>query len=81
MKTLQVTKQFKKDVKRLKKQGKDFTKLKVVLETICEGNELEIKFRDHKLVGNYQKVRECHMEPDWLLIYKEFWGHLTYLFE
>mgnify|MGYP003960532565 FL=1 len=72
MKTLQVTKQFKKDVRRLKKQGKDFTKLKVVLGTICEGKELEIKYRDHKLVSNYQKARECHIEPDWLLIYEIF---------
>ncbi len=72
MKTLQVTKQFKKDVKRLKKQGENFTKLKIVLETICKGKELEIKFRDHKLVSNYQKARECHIEPDWLLIYEIF---------
>jgi mRNA interferase YafQ len=72
MKTLQVTKQFKKDVKRLKNQGKDFTKLKVILETICEGKKLKIKFRDHKLVSNYQNARECHIEPDWLLIYEIF---------
>jgi len=70
MKTLKVTKQFKKDVNKLKKQGKDFDKLKVVLETICEGKELEIKYRNHKLVGNYQKAQECHIEPDWLLIYE-----------
>ena len=47
MKTLQVTKQFKKDVSKLKKQGKDFTKLKVALADICEGKELETKYRDH----------------------------------
>ncbi len=70
IKTLQVTKQFKKDIKKLRKQGKDFSKLKDVLDIICEGKELEIKYRDHKLVGSYQKTRECHVESDWLLIYE-----------
>ena len=72
MKTLQVTKQFKKDVNRLKKQRKDFDKLKFVIDIICEGKALEERFRDHKLIGNYSKARECHIEPDWLLIYELF---------
>jgi mRNA interferase YafQ len=72
MKTLQVTKQFKKDVNRLKRQRKDFDKLKVVIEIICEAKELELKYRDHKLIGNYNQARECHIEPDWLLIYELF---------
>ena len=53
MKTLQVTKQFKKDVKRLKNQGKDFTKLKVILETICEGKKLKIKFQSSGHLPNW----------------------------
>ena len=69
MKILKVTKRFKKDVKKLKNQGKDLGKLKDVLDCICKGLELETKYRDHKLSGNYQKARECHIEPDWLLIY------------
>jgi len=72
MKILQITKQFKKDINRLKRQRKDIDKLKFVIDTICEGMELEPKFRDHKLIGNYGKARECHIEPDWLLIYELF---------
>jgi len=70
MKTLKVTKRFKKDVKKLKNQGKDLNKLKDALDCIYRGMELETKYRDHKLSGNYQKARECHIEPDWLLIYE-----------
>ncbi len=70
MKTVQTTKQFKKDVKRLKKQGKDFEKLREVVDTLCEGEELDTQYRDHKLIGNYQEAREYHIEPDWLLIYE-----------
>jgi mRNA interferase YafQ len=70
MKTLKTTKQFKKDVNRLKKQRKDFNKLRIVLDAICEGQDLEKKHRDHKLTGNYKQARECHIEPDWLLIYE-----------
>ncbi len=70
MKTLQATKQFKKDIKKLRKQGKDFSKPKDILDIICEGKELEIKYRDHKLVGSFQKARECHVESDWLVIYE-----------
>ena len=72
MKTLQVTKQFKKDVNRLKKQRKDFDKLKLVIDLICEGKTLEEKYRDHMLTGNYNKASECHIEPDWLLIYETY---------
>ncbi len=72
MKKLQVTKQFKKDVKKLKKQKKDFDKLKGVIDTICENKKLEPQYKDHKLIGNYNKARECHIEADWLLIYEAF---------
>ena len=70
MKVLKTTKQFKKDISRLKKQRKDFNKLKIILDAICEGKGLETKYRDHKLTGNYKQARECHIEPDWLLIYE-----------
>ncbi len=72
MKKLQITKQFKKDIKRLKKQRKDTDKLKTVIDTLCYGKALEAKYKDHKLSGNYDKARECHIEPDWLLIYELF---------
>ena len=70
VRALKTTKQFKKDVNRLKKQRKNFDKLKIVLDAICEEHDLEIKYRDHKLTGNYVEARECHIEPDWLLIYE-----------
>ncbi len=70
MKTLKTTKQFKKDVNRLKKQGKDINKLKIALDIICEERDLRVKYRDHKLIGNYKHARECHIETDWLLIYE-----------
>ena len=57
MKTLQVTKRFKKDVKKLKTQGKQLGKLKDIIDALCVGNELETRYRDHKLVGNYCERR------------------------
>jgi mRNA interferase YafQ len=72
MKTLQVTKQFKKDMNRIKKQRKDTDKLKMVIDALCDGKGLDPKYKDHKLIGNYDKARECHIEPDWLLIYELF---------
>lgn len=67
---VQLTNQFKKDVKLAKKQGKDLEKLYVVIEALAEGKALEAKYRDHSLSGNYKSCRECHIEPDWLLIYE-----------
>lgn len=66
------TSQFKKDVKRQEKRGKDFQEFKGLVNKIAEGVPLPSRHRDHKLPGNYRKykgVRECHVEPDWLLIY------------
>jgi mRNA interferase YafQ len=70
MRTIRRTSQFKKDVQRMKKRGKDLSKLKEVLEKIISGQQLEAKYRDHVLVGQYEGTRECHIEPDWLLIYE-----------
>ena len=70
MRTIRRTSQFKKDVKRMKKRGKDLSKLKEVLEKITRGQELEARYRDHVLVGQYRGTRECHVEPNWLLIYE-----------
>lgn len=63
------TSQFKKDVKKARKRGLDLHKLEVVLDLLASGTPLEEKSRDHALVGNYTGFRECHIEPDWLLIY------------
>jgi mRNA interferase YafQ len=70
MKAIRRTSEFKRDVKRMQRQGKDFEKLKTVLESLVKGEELASKYRDHVLVGQYKGTRECHLEPDWLLIYE-----------
>ena len=64
------TNQFKKDLKLAQKQGKDTEKLFAVVEKLACGEPLEAKYRDHDLIGNYKGCRECHIEPDWLLVYE-----------
>lgn len=64
------TRQFKRDVKRLKKRKKDVLKLKPLIENLISKKPLPEKCRDHRLVGNYRNRRECYIGPDWLLIYK-----------
>jgi len=64
------TKQFEKDWKRLQKRGKSKDKLKKVLGLLINEEQLPQSCRDHRLIGNYKGRRECHIEPDWLLIYK-----------
>ena len=67
---LQFTSQFKKDLKLAKKQNKDLGKLFEVIEILANGETLDAKYKDHSLTGNYRGTRECHIEPDWLLIYE-----------
>jgi len=62
--------QFKRDVKLIKKQGKDVSKLKAVVKMLSGGIELPPNYKDHPLTGNYGNCRECHIQPDWLLIYE-----------
>jgi mRNA interferase YafQ len=62
--------QFKKDYKRVKKQGKDLADLRSVVETLASRRPLSPKNRDHSLSGRWNKHRECHITPDWLLIYR-----------
>ncbi len=63
--------QFEKEYKKIKKSGsKDMKKIKDVMFTLIAGGTLPKKNRDHALTGNYNGRRECHIEPDWLLIYK-----------
>lgn len=64
------TNQFKKDIKLAKKQGKDIDKLFDVIGILANGETLDEKYRDHDLSGNFRGCRECHIEPDWLLIYE-----------
>lgn len=71
MRTPSYTRQFEKDIKRMLKRGKNFIKIKVVISKLIAEEQLDDKYRDHPLIGNYQYRRECHIEPDWLLIYKQ----------
>jgi len=64
------TTSFKKDYKRAIKQNKNIKKLDDVLWHLANFLPLDKRFRDHKLSGNYDEKRECHIEPDWLLIYE-----------
>ncbi len=64
------TNQFKKDFKLSKKQGKDISKLELILKLLIEEKSLPDKHKDHQLL-NYNSYRECHITPDWLLIYKK----------
>lgn len=64
------TRQFERDTKRMKKRGKNIEKLKIIIRTILVEEPLDVIHRDHKLIGNGVGRRECHIESDWLLIYK-----------
>ncbi len=78
MRTFSRTTQFKKDVKLAGKRGKDLDKLKAVLDLLIAGDELPAPYKDHPLRGNFVGSRDCHVEPDWLLIYTltENGGHV-----
>ena len=69
MKTPVLTNQFKKDYKVAQRRGKDIDKLKAVMSSLVNEYPLPQSNRDHPLSGNFQNCRECHIEPDWLLIY------------
>lgn len=62
--------QFKRDVKRAEKQGKDLTKLRVLLASLIRQEPLSTRYLDHPLRGIWKGYREAHIEPDWLLIYR-----------
>jgi len=70
MLTLRTTGQFRRDYKLSKKRGLDLSLLETVLDTLLEEKTLDEKYRDHALTGNYIGFRECHIQPDWLLIYR-----------
>jgi mRNA interferase YafQ len=64
------TRQFERDLKRLRSGGHDLTLLKTLLTNLLAGERLAPQFKDHRLIGAWQGRRECHICPDWLLIYK-----------
>ncbi len=69
--------QFKKDLKLAAKRGYDMNKIRNVIEKLANGEILEAKYRDHLLTGDYGGFRECHIQPDWLLVYQIDNGQLV----
>lgn len=69
MRRVSQTSQFVKDLKRLSRRGKNLGKLKDVVRKLADGEPLEPRHRDHALSGQWSRSRDCHIEPDWLLIY------------
>ena len=72
------TRQFERDSKRMKKQGKNLDKLKIIFRTLVAEESIDPIHRDHKLIGNWKGRRECHIESDWLLIYKTEIDHIIF---
>lgn len=62
--------QFKKDLKLAKKRGLKIENLRTVVNILAAQEKLDDKYRDHGLTGEYRGFRECHIEPDWLLVYR-----------
>jgi mRNA interferase YafQ len=62
-------KQFEKDIKKVQKRNYDMEELKKVISNLVKGLSLDSKYKDHQLTGNFNNCRECHIKPDWLLIY------------
>lgn len=69
MLTLETTSQFRKDYKRMIKRGCKRELIEAIIQKLLENEPLDAKYRDHMLTGNYIGFRECHIQPDWLLVY------------
>ena len=69
MKKVSQTRQFSRDIKRMRKRGKDVHKLQEVVNLLAEGTPLPANHRDHPLIGPWQPSCDCHLEADWILIY------------
>ncbi len=72
------TRQFERDIKRMKRRGKNPDKLKIIIRSLISEEPLDSIHREHKLIGNWQGRRECHIESDWLLIYKTEMGRIVF---
>jgi len=70
VKALHETRQFRRDLKRIKKQGLPIERLKAVVSILAAGGTLEARHRDHALTGEWSGSRDCHVGPDWILIYR-----------
>jgi mRNA interferase YafQ len=80
MYSIQATNQFKKDVKRCKKRGYDLGLLKQIIDLLQKTGKVPEKHRPHRLSGDYENCWECHIKPDWLLVWKQNNTELILLF-
>ena len=67
---IKYTATMRRSLRRMNRQGKDFSRLEAVLLLLAEGQQLPPRNRDHALTGDKKLLRECHIEPDWLLVYQ-----------
>ncbi len=70
--TIKPTSQFKRDLKLAKKRGLSREAIEAVIAALANGEQLDPKYFDHELSGNWEGYRECHIQPDWLLVYQIF---------
>jgi mRNA interferase YafQ len=70
VRTAVLGKEFRRDVKLAQKRGKDMGKLRDVLQMSIDGQTLPPRYRYHPLLGEWKHLRDCHIEPDWLLLYE-----------
>ena len=78
MRSFSRSSQFKKDVRRMERRGKDLRKLKRVFDLLIDGKPLLAELKDHPLRGEFAGSRDCHLEPDWVLIYSLEEGHVRF---
>ena len=79
--SVKLSNSFSKDFKRVIKQGKNIEKLKEVVQKLANGEKLDLKYKDHALTNDkrFKNCRDCHIEPDWILIYKYIEDELVLL--
>jgi mRNA interferase YafQ len=80
MYSIRYTNRFKKDIKRCKKRGLDLSLLSAIIDQLQKTGELPSEYKPHKLKGNYSGLNECHVKPDWLLVWEQNNKELTLLF-
>lgn len=79
MRIISPTKIFDRDIKKVKKRNKDLSKLKTIISLLAQKGSLSPKYKPHPLIGSWVPCWDCHIEPDWLLIYQVTKTHV-YLF-
>jgi mRNA interferase YafQ len=68
--TVKPTSRYRRDLRKAARQGKEIAKLEAIVQKLANGEQLDQSSRDHALFGRYEGCRECHIDPDWLLIYE-----------